>query len=211
MQIKLSNGNSKIGRDTLILNLNSATDCPTKKLGMCRIHKICYALQPEMRYKDRVLKHRRQQAKIWNSTTAKKLAKMIIDVAHTKHKHPIKYLRVSESGDFRHQADVRKLSVIADKLKQHRIKVYTYTSRRDLNFDNLSKNLVVSGSGFMIHNNFIAVRNYSGKHLRCKANCRICDFCKKRNHLTIENQFHGVAFNYLKRRKNGSKKSKSRD
>ena len=44
IEIKVRNGNSKIGKDTFILNITSATDCPTKKLGLCKIPKLCYAL-----------------------------------------------------------------------------------------------------------------------------------------------------------------------
>ena len=42
------------------------------------------------------------------------------------------------------------------------VKVYTYTARRDLDFSNV-KHLVVNGSGFMVHNNFTVVKEFSGK------------------------------------------------
>jgi hypothetical protein len=35
--------------------------------------------------------------------------------------------------------------------------VYTYTARKDLNYENISDNLVVNGSGFMVSNNFYVI------------------------------------------------------
>ena len=204
MKLKVSNGNTKVGKDTFIMNITSATDCPTKKLGLCKIVKVCYALQPELRWCNKIkniLRYRRQQTKMFDTFHAKKLAELLIEKARSKRKTEIKYLRVSETGDFRSQADVKKISTIADILKEEEIKVYGYTARSDLNFENLSDNLVMNGSGFMLDNNFVAVKEYSGNAAKCKQNCRICNLCKQKNGLTIEVPFHGVAFNYLKRRK----------
>ena len=47
----LSNGNSKIGNDTMILNMGSAMNCPSKKLGLCKLGSKCYALKAEKLYK----------------------------------------------------------------------------------------------------------------------------------------------------------------
>lgn len=125
MELKVSNGNTKVGKDTFIMNITSATDCPAKKLGLCKIAKVCYALQPELRWKNKVrncLRYRRQQTKMFDTFHAKKLADMLIEKARSKRKVDIKYLRISEAGDFRSQADVEKISTIADILKKRRSK-----------------------------------------------------------------------------------------
>jgi hypothetical protein len=201
MKIKVSNGNSKIGKDTFILNITSATDCPTKKLGLCKIPKQCYALQPELRWTNKhhgnILCSRRLQTKIFDSLTPKEIAKQIIQKAKNKIKYQIKYLRIHESGDFRNQKDVNKISRIADYLAKEDIRVYGYAARSDLKYSNLSKNLVLNGSYFMIHNQFFPVMNYSKEAIKCIGNCRICNLCKEAKGLTIENKFHGVAFNKL--------------
>ncbi len=202
MDIKLSNGNTKIGKDTFILNITSATDCPTKKLGICKIAKVCYALQPELRWKPFLLKYRRQQTKQFDSLTAKKISDLIIEEAKKKGKTHIKYLHIHESGDFRNQKDINKVSAIADKLDKANIIVYGYTARKDLNYAKVSNNLILNGAYFMIHNQFNPVHRYSEQAVRCLGDCRFCDLCKKKKGIVIENKFHGVAFNYLKRKEN---------
>ena len=169
----LSNGNLKIGKDTLIFNMNPARYCPSDKLGLCKHSDICYAKKAEKMYKQ-VLPYRIRQSKYWNNCTAEKFVSDLVNVINSK-KTKIKYLRVSKSGDFNSQSDVNKLSDISDLLKGI-IKVYTYTARKDLNFDNISDNLTVNGSGFMVSNQFEVTTNKST--VNCPANCRICNKCK---------------------------------
>jgi hypothetical protein len=38
----LSFGNSKVGNDTAIFNMNAALDCPSEKLNFCQHAKSCY-------------------------------------------------------------------------------------------------------------------------------------------------------------------------
>ena len=57
-------GNKKIGNDTLIFNMGSATDCPSKKLGLCRHCDKCYALKAERQY-PQVRPFRDRQADYW--------------------------------------------------------------------------------------------------------------------------------------------------
>jgi hypothetical protein len=203
MKLEISNENTKCGKNTFVLNITSALECPSNKLGLCALSKVCYAKQAELRFHKRTAQYRKRQAQEWQQLSAKEITKQIVLNAIKKY-CAIKYLRVSECGDFRNQKDVYKLSEIADRLKKYNIKAYTYTKRKDLNFDKVSTNLVVNGSGFMLHNNFTAVDEYSLDSVRCAENCRHCNLCKERGYLIIENKFHGVHFNYLKRRENGS-------
>lgn len=200
MKLDLSNENAKCGKNTLVLNMTTALKCPSRKLGLCALSDVCYAKQAELQYHHEVLPYRERQAQAWKSLDSKAITKQIVLNA-IKRYVKIKYLRVSECGDFRSQMDVEKLSEIADRLKKYGILVYTYTKRRDLNFEKISDNLTVNGSDFMLHNEFRIVDEYSDDSVRCAQNCAICDLCKNRNHLLIENKFHGVAFNYLKRKR----------
>ena len=196
-KLKLKNGNAKIGKDTLILNITSATDCPTKKLGLCKISKYCYALQPEVRWTDKVtgvLKSRRMQTKIFDELSSMDIAYQILKKAIRKRRIKIKYVRISECGDFRNQKDVNKISKIAELIKESGIRVYGYTARRDLSYSSISDNLILNGSYFMMHNRFVPVRQYSEGSIRCKGNCRICNLCKQKKGISIENKFHGVGF-----------------
>jgi hypothetical protein len=209
MNIELHNTNKKLGKRTIVLNMTTAIDCPSKRLGLCAIHKICYAKQAELRFKKRVFSYRKHQAKAWKSLNAKEITKQIfLNALHRYSK--IKWLRVSECGDFNTQEDVNKLSEIAHRLVKYGILVYTYTKRKDLDFTNLSNNLIVNGSEFMLDNEFRIVNEYSGNYETCRGDCNVCSLCKEKGKLIIENKFHGVSFNYLKRRKNGNKDSENR-
>ena len=197
MKIKVAKGNKKIGDDTLILNITSATDCPSKKLGLCKHPKICYAYHSEIfrtAEPHNCLKSRRQAARIWRTLSSSEIAKQLKSKVKRAKKNKIKYLRFSESGDFRNQEDVLKLFRIARSLKGL-LKVYGYTARRDLDFTYAPSNLTVNGSNFMVHNNFIAKTRIDfekTRGLKCKMNCRICNLCKVRRGKEIFVKFHGA-------------------
>ena len=175
----VSRGNSKpcIGRDTLILNITSAWDCESQKLGLCKIpvHK-CYARRCEI-FRPNVLAYRRKQTTQWDGMSPDELTAGILAKAKRIRSGPsIKYLRISESGDLRNQADVFKLSRIAHALGRKGIKTYVYTARSDLDFSRVSRYLTVNGSGFMVHNEYRAVKGLPAKETVCpnKAKCKLC-------------------------------------
>lgn len=191
-QVKLAHGNHKIGKDTLIVNMGSATDCPSRKLGYCQLENpsACYALKAERMYPN-VLPSRREQSGIWGMLTAQEVATDILTrVCSSYYKHPITFLRYSEAGDFLEQADVDKMSEIADALKDAGIRVYGYTARWDLDYSQVSTNMVVIGSGFMVHNEFRAVPHSTGEHPVCPGNCRTCRLCKESRGIVIEAVYH---------------------
>ena len=183
--MKFSRQNKKIGRDTLIFNMDSATNCPSKKLGLCDIHKSCYALKAEKMYKS-VLPYRQLQHDLWINQSVIEISKEIKAFLTNKRlKTPIKYVRFNESGDFNSQSDVNKLIKLA--LLTPNVIFYGYTHRIDLNYDNLPDNLVINGSGFMIDNNFKVIdksetNNYK---LICPNNCRKCNLCKNKSNKVI--------------------------
>lgn len=191
--LKISRGNRKLGKDTLILNITSATKCPSKALGLCKIPGKCYAMKAERLY-PQVGPYREAQTTQWDSCSAQILADSIVDLVTKAKSNPIKYLRFSEAGDFRDQADVDKMSQIAERLAPFGVKVYGYTARKDLDFSVVHSNMVVNGSGFMIHNQFTATKSIgiqSGNgDLVCPGNCRNCHMCKQRNGLDIKVKEH---------------------
>ena len=130
-----SQGNKKLGTDTIIFNMGSATDCPSLKLGMCQVCKdknLCYAFKAERQYTGdatNIKRSRDVQAQQWKTFSTEKMIKEILTLAK-KHKG-VRYLRVNESGDFYGAEDVAKISQIADGVKGV-VKVYMYTARKDL-------------------------------------------------------------------------------
>ena len=188
-RILVSWGNHKIGRDTLTLNICSATDCPSRRLGLCQLCQSgtrCYALKAERQY-PAVLPYRRRQEHIWDRLPAAEIASQLSAIVKRKSR-PIRYLRFSEAGDFRTQADVDKMCSAALLLPD--LVVYGYTARRDLDFTRCPDNMVVQGSGFMIHNQFTAVQHPTADRPICPGNCRLCALCKKRRGLDIQVVYH---------------------
>jgi len=66
----LSFGNSKVGNDTAIFNMNAAFDCPSEKIGLCKHAKNCYAKKAERIY-PQSLPYRRRQENYWDLTDVK--------------------------------------------------------------------------------------------------------------------------------------------
>lgn len=202
--LSLALGNLKIGNDTLIFNMGSATDCPSLKRGYCKLGKKCYAYKAEHRYKG-CKPYRDRQAKYWQECFA---SDFIVDFANILEKHPralkdIKYLRLNESGDFYSQACIKKLSTISVWLLiNHGIITYTYTAREDLNFK--KAHFLVKGSSNNAGNNgeCIAVPGSklvagsdiyyeNGKQYElCKGDCRVCYLCKNKNGINIVFELH---------------------
>lgn len=176
--MKISRGNRKLPKDTLILNITSATDCPSKALGLCKIPHKCYAMKAERMY-PACLPYRRAQAVYWDTHAAEAIAHDILQVVQHS-RQETKYLRVSEAGDFKSQVDVDKLFAIATYLQPSGIVVYAYTARRDLNFTLAPDNCVLQGSGFMIHNSFTAVpkEEFATAKIKCPGDCGKCGLCK---------------------------------
>lgn len=187
----LSNGNRKIGKDTLIINMNSATDCPAKSLGLCKIASKCYAMKSE-RFYPQVLPYRRRQADLWKNSNAKVIATAILLKA-ARLKTDIKYLRFSESGDFETQCDVDKMQEISDILwNEAKIVTYGYTARCDLKIDSSRRYFVCTMSDHYtgLFNNFEPVKHFSGSALECKGDCSACNLCKVQHGKTIEVILH---------------------
>ena len=177
-------GNTKLGNHTLIINMGTARECPSKALGMCNAVKNgakCYALKAEIMYPQSA-PYRQRQFTYWRKNTATKIANDIILKIGNRQSEPIKYVRFNEAGDFWDQNDVKKLDIIAKKLRNFGIVVYGYTARRDLDFKNVS--FLVKGSGHKKGNN--GMTTIIGKddpvpegYFLCPGSCKSCDACMK--------------------------------
>lgn len=178
-------GNLKIPRTTAIFNMSSATDCPSRKLGLCKAvvdgKHICYAIRSENSSRPYVLPYRRRQEAYWKSVTPEEFCVEFLALSVTKVK-PFTALRFNEAGDFHGQECLDKAEKIARILKPYGITCYCYTSRSDLDFHRLEA-LKVSGSGFKkpgIVNVFEIVKSKEDKpkgYGLCPMDCRKCDRC----------------------------------
>ncbi|MCK9428957.1 MAG: hypothetical protein M0R17_02965 [Candidatus Omnitrophica bacterium] len=151
-------GNHKLNDSIGVFNMSSATDCSSKKLGLCPIYnnqytlkhicgsKVqCYATRDEGLYKA-VLPSRRAQEAEWQSKSSDQLICEFSKKIKSRRKET-NYIRFNEAGDFHNQSDITKLSDIAKYFKEeHNITTYGYTARRDLDFSR--RDFVVRGSGW---------------------------------------------------------------
>lgn len=198
--IEVSKGNLKLGNDTLIINMNSATDCPSAALGLCKLGNRCYALKAEKLYPT-VLPYRRRQANYWKSHSALEIANDIMGII-SRGRTVIHYVRLSEAGDFETQADVEKAELIAMHLKKVAVQVYCYSARSDLDFSGCVS-LLVKGSSHDKGNNGRTIarrRNIVGDGMQyseagveyavCPGNCRICNLCKEDNRVNVVFPLH---------------------
>jgi len=188
----ISSGNIKIPSSTAIFNMSSATDCMSKKLGLCAAKKAgvkCYACKSEVPARPNVLPYRRRQAKFWKTVSASKFALDFLAINAVKVRQPFTALRLNEAGDFHGQECVNKANSIAHILSDFGIVTYCYTSRSDLDYSNI-KSLVVMGSGFRkegISSEFRIIAKDSDKPKGfglCPMDCKICKRCQKRGMLT---------------------------
>ena len=131
-------GNNKVSKNTGIFNMNSATDCPNadttennqSNTGVCQVPwKSCYAHKTENIYDD-ALNKRRLQEYLWDCVTPEIFAEALLNVKSRK-RSAFKHVRVSESGDFRHNGDIRAWDRIAE-IVGDALNVYTYSASHKL-------------------------------------------------------------------------------
>lgn len=201
-----SYGNSKVPENTLIINLTSAFNCPSKENGECQWGKRCYAHGTETQYKDTEYRNLRNQHTL-GLLSVKEILRLVetyIENAPLK----IKFIRIHEDGDFKDQATLDFCDKIAGHLKaKYGIQTTAYT-HRVLDYSNI-KHITINGSSYRIKNcdrYFIPVSpedydkvpeglDFSGKDIpmvstetglkvdtthgtyKCPCDCRKCWFC----------------------------------
>ena len=186
-------GNYKLPKTMAIFNMGSATDCPSKRLGLCQAivdgKNVCYAKKSENSSRPSVLPYRRKQEKYWKDTSATDFVAEFV-LMNTLKSKPFNALRLNESGDFWSQECVDKAEKIARMLKGFGVKVYCYTARSDLDFSKC-RDLIVSGSGFKkkgISNIFTMVETKEDRpkgYGICVGDCKICKRCMIKGRKTV--------------------------
>ena len=143
-----SYGNTKVPENTLIVNFTSAFNCPAKN-GDCQWGKRCYAHQTELQYDGTEYRNLRNQH-VLKMLTPKELLKLVeayIENAPIK----IKYIRLSEDGDFPDQETVDFCDKLAGHLKaKYGIQTTAYT-HRTLDYSNV-RNITINGSSYRVKN-----------------------------------------------------------
>lgn len=199
-------GNSKIGKDTMILNMGLGAECPSAIMGLCELGPKktggsgkCYDLKATRLYPSSYV-FKKISSFQWLHTTYEEYSQEVLQ-ALGKHKK-LKYIRFNEGGDFWTKDCIKKLAYISKMVSEFfpHIKIYTYTHRKDLvkYFDILPLNVTINGSGFKVHNNYFASENIKSEDKRklarskmvCLDDCSTCNLCKVRHGKTILQSIH---------------------
>jgi len=186
-------GNKKLPKSTMIFNMSTAKECPSRKLGLCQNVGICYALKAEIQY-PAVAPFRHRQYKYYSQTSAYDISLDFCDLIawKAKSKYPITAIRFSEAGDFASQDMVAKMTEVFKYIKSRfpNIAIYGYTARKDLNFTELMKYATIQGSGFMLSNQFQVVETIDTKKPYCCCDCKACNMCQFANGDLIQVKKH---------------------
>ena len=188
-----SYGNKKLPASTMIFNLTTAKNCPSK---LCKVAQYCYAKKGENRFIEVFLRNLRNKIMLENISLKDflKLLELYIEYAPMR----IKNIRLSEEGDFMKIEHVKIANDIAGHIKaKYGITTTIYTAK-PYDFGPF-KNLIVNASLPQIKNPtryFFAKPektlkelgvNFNGKGIQyndkvghyfiCPCECRLCGFC----------------------------------
>ncbi len=187
-------GNKKLPSSTMIFNMTSAHDCPSRALGLCRIPADkCYARKAEVTW-PATMPYRRRQAKLFKELSINELigAFKCAIMHRDDRSEPVKQIRFSESGDFESYHALNKITKVFKALKVWRphLVIYGYTARNDMDFTELQKVATVNGSNKMLDNYFQAVETTNKGDVVCPGDCNICNLCAVKGKKHIKIKFH---------------------
>lgn len=159
-QLEYVIGNSKVGDDTIIINMGPATICDAAKAGQCDLYTagFCYAQNNETQHKLALVKRFKQKLQ-WKTLDASGIATMLASVITEKRKSGknIQFIRFNESGDLSDASDKDRLGKVVNETnrilregKEPKVTFYTYTHRSDLFANGVNDipapDLVIQGS-----------------------------------------------------------------
>lgn len=136
LDVKVSFGNKKLPKGTVIFNIPAVTTCPFRT-PLCE--RSCYALKAERLY-PQVLPARQHNLDIVQKGQFKQAMKRAI----VKHYKKIKTIRVHESGDFFKQSYLNDWYELARMFPEFTF--YAYTKSFYLDFSNKPDNFVLIAS-----------------------------------------------------------------
>ncbi len=143
--LKSTTDNKKV-KSSLILNVTSTKNCPSKALGLCPFFKDCYGSGYEVR--PTVLRDRLNREKLWDIDSIEEIIwSLSIDYkAKACKNNPPRAVRYNETGDFKNQEDVNKMVSVLTGFKEwvqeqygEDISLYGYTKRTDLDLTDLKR------------------------------------------------------------------------
>ena len=185
LEITITKGNKKpIPAIVWIANMQSSTDCISRKLDMCEIGEDCYGLAFEenpIMYKTVECRRNDEEAMDYmvQNHMSTFFAEELVRRDKLSRSHHLKYLRWNATGDCKTLQHLLFADEVADILHEEIGATSTiYTHRKDLweEFKDIRQSewLIVNGSNFMADNNFTAVTEFNDENDTCSSNCVQC-------------------------------------
>jgi hypothetical protein len=196
--LSLSTGNEKVKSSkgvTLILNMGAASDCPSMKLGLCKICAMdadglpvrCYAKSSEQ-FMPCTRRYREAQGIYWHTHTAAEIiSDMDVILSKGKRGFKVKAFRFNESGDFTSRECIDKADAIAVYLhmRWNVRRIWTYSARSDLAQYMTDLSFIVKGSGWKGPDGQTIVvcgrdTPLPAHYRECPGDCSVCALCAVR-------------------------------
>lgn len=186
-------GNSKIGDDTMILNLNHGLNCYSSKMGYCENCNTCYAKEYQSTYKNSCLFGLASEINFNNLGITEIIKGIENKFKKEFKKNKIKFLRFNESGDFTSFESFKKANQIAKHFFQnYGIISYSYTHNKELlkHIDYIDNSYIVVNWSIKTPKNSkrcITAYEYNKKYLDnskyviCNGECKNCSYCKDKD------------------------------
>ena len=208
-------GNSKIGKDTLCISINTALLCYMGIMGKCSNCGICYASNSNRMYINEFKKNCLAQRNFLLSN-ADELAVNTIEAIKNdkditkKDMNNIKFVRFNINGDILNNEQLIKLNHIAKVFKRYfkLLDCYCYTHNDELDLTRFATDINFNTSDFEIEDPNIKMcktifefdlMDYDEENtILCNGNCCNCPYCKSSYfNLTVLFMAHGGQFKGL--------------
>lgn len=196
-------GNSKIGKDTLCINIQCGLLCPMDILNKCDNCAICYAKSQNRRHLKNTVAKNVINNTIINSVLLGEinlhtvLYNTLVDISDSYTKNELKYikfLRINVEGDILNNEQLKIVEDIASCFKTvfNLVSCYSYTHNKELDL-NLSPTVCFNTSNFK--NEYYNKRTYTidfeqlsmfilnilcGDCVLCLGDCNNCSYCKNK-------------------------------
>lgn len=188
-------GNSKIGKDTLVMSFNSSLLCYMALLGKCSNCDICYGKNSNLMYSNEFLKGCIGQiALLLHSNSEKEFFNLLYNTIWSiycqysaNELERIKYLRINVIGDILNNDQLKDIDTIAKTIVNafNLNCAYSYTHNNELDLS-IAQNIVFNCSDFSNGKNKecqtifeFDIDNYNeDKEILCNGHCFNCPYCK---------------------------------
>lgn len=203
-------GNSKVGEDTLCINMSSSFNCYSAHMGYCehcngKTNYSCYARALEEAFKN-TLSQNLICGYLFDTLSIGDLFKQVSDIII---ENDIKFIRYNSFGEFKSIEQFEKANTLS-RLVFERFGVisYTYTHNRELDIETLKNSHITVNFSYKTGRNDVkhAITAFKwdkkylddSKYVICNFKCKNCSYCKDKDDLrTVVFMAHNCGYKGL--------------